>query len=150
MDDQTLHQWLDGMGVPPMGSVLARLSALAVEMGYLRNLRTSSRPQRSRPQEQKENPIAARIYEIYPRKESRADGIRAIEKALKMFEEEYLASKTQAYADATALWPDSEKKYIPHCASWFNAQKFHDDPDVWVRDEGKKKHQPLGLEMEGF
>ena len=81
------------------------------------------------------------IYALYPRKVGRGSAIRAIERAYLRLrkhnkqEESWmkLEEATLAYADAVAKWPDSDRQYIPHPATWFNADRFLDDRKEWVR-----------------
>lgn len=72
--------------------------------------------------------IAAAIYQRYPRKEGKADGIKAILKAMKRHDAKFLLERTEAYAEAIA-W--KERQFIPHPATWFNGERFNDDPEAW-------------------
>lgn len=73
------------------------------------------------------------IYSAYPRKENRPSALRAIQKALlgQDMSAERLLGITQAYAQATDQWPKDERKFIPHPASWFNGERYRDDPKEW-------------------
>lgn len=75
------------------------------------------------------------IYLAYPRHIGRGAAIKAIQKALKMpkFAPTYLLAKTQAYAAAVAKWPKDERKFVPHPATWFNQERYLDDPAEWQR-----------------
>lgn len=79
--------------------------------------------------------IEHRIYEAYPRKESRATGIKAIKRiidAQPLFAATLL-ERTQAYAAAVAKWPEQDRQYIPLAATWFNGERYNDDPANWER-----------------
>lgn len=78
------------------------------------------------------------IYAEYPRKVGRADALKAIRAALKTKMMEFLLERTKAYAEATAAWPESEKHFIPHPATWFNRGSYDDDPETWKRQETKE------------
>lgn len=71
---------------------------------------------------------AADIYQLYPRKEARADAIRAIEKALRKVPAEVLKEAVAAFAKAQE---GNQTKFIPHPASWFNAERWTDDRAAW-------------------
>lgn len=71
---------------------------------------------------------AADIYQLYPRKEARADAIRAIEKALRKVPAEALKEAVAAFAKAQE---GNQTKFIPHPASWFNAERWTDDRAAW-------------------
>jgi hypothetical protein len=71
---------------------------------------------------------AADIYQLYPRKEARADAIRAIEKALRKVPAEALKEAVAAFAKAQE---GNQTKFIPHPASWFNAERWTDDRGAW-------------------
>jgi len=73
------------------------------------------------------------IYEAYPRKSGKADALKAIQKALVAHPAEKLLAATQAYATATAAWPEADRKFIPHPATWFNRGSYDDDPETWKR-----------------
>lgn len=79
---------------------------------------------------------ALTVYEAYPRKQGRADALKAIEKAVARGNTlEQLHERTLAYAKATAAWDEADRQYIPHAATWFNGDRFDDDPTTWVRHE---------------
>ena len=77
--------------------------------------------------------IADRIYKEYPRKVAKQTAIKAIIKVLKNdVDPNVLGNIVIAYAKATSSWPDEEKKYIPHPATWFNAGSWEDDQSQWT------------------
>jgi len=77
---------------------------------------------------------AESIYQAYPRKQGKADALKAIEKAIKAgHAPERLLERTQAFATATALWPEVDRNFIPHPATWFNRGSYDDDPATWER-----------------
>jgi hypothetical protein len=73
------------------------------------------------------------IYSAYPRRTKRPDALRAIEKALldSDMTAEVLLRITQSYAKATNQWPSDQRKFIPYPASWFNGERYRDDPKEW-------------------
>ena len=75
-----------------------------------------------------------RIYSAYPRKENRPAALRAIKKALSGsgMTAEHLLEITQAYAKATDRWPEDELRFIPYPATWFNGERYDDDPKNWL------------------
>ena len=74
------------------------------------------------------NQLAESIYREYPRKESKPAAIKAILKSFKTYPPEHLLERTKAYATAIS-W--KEKQFIPHPATWFNNERFNDDPIGW-------------------
>lgn len=69
------------------------------------------------------------IYDAYPRKTAKQIGLLAIEKAIKKgYSPEMLLEKTNLYAQKMA-W--QEKRYIPFLSTWFNQERFLDDPSAW-------------------
>jgi hypothetical protein len=76
---------------------------------------------------------AHEIYEIYPKKVGRPRAIAAILRALDKTSFEILREKTIQYAAARAGKPD----FTPHPASWFNAERYNDDPSTWGSAEPK-------------
>ncbi len=74
------------------------------------------------------------IYQAYPRHESKLDAFQAIDKAIrKGFGRAFLLERTLAYAKTQP----ARSKFTPLPASWFNAQRFNDDPSEWDREDGK-------------
>jgi len=85
------------------------------------------------PPEPPPQPTAQDIYSAYPRKVGKADALKAISKALKAKSPADLLAATQAYAEAVKTWPEADKCYIPHPATWFNRGSYDDDPATWKR-----------------
>ena len=73
------------------------------------------------------------IYAIYPRKQGKQEALKSIIKALKQHGMEKIKEATSAYAQATSLWSENDRQYIPHPATWFNQGRFEDDRETWKR-----------------
>ena len=85
------------------------------------------------------HPVSAlEIYKAYPRKVAKPAAIRAIEKAMKIRPAAELLKLTVAFA-ATQLKNDP---FTPHPATWFNQQRFADDPETWDRRNGRDSLSP--------
>jgi hypothetical protein len=87
---------------------------------------------------------AEQVYEEFPNKVARPKAIEAInraaQKACQKAKEAgfsdcmaYLLDRTLAFSAATAKWQESERTYIPHPTTWFNQERFNDDPKTWER-----------------
>jgi hypothetical protein len=76
---------------------------------------------------------AEEVYAAYPKKTAKEYALKAIKKALKKNSADKLLTATTAYAAATALWAERDKKFIPNPATWFNGGSFDDDPAMWKR-----------------
>ena len=77
--------------------------------------------------------LARLIYAAYPRKVGPAAALRAINKALHTLDPTYLEMQTKAFADACSRWPEEDRRFIPHPATWFNRGSYNDDPATWER-----------------
>ena len=77
---------------------------------------------------EKKNVKIERIYDAYPRKAAKPEGLKAILNALKKTTYDQLLKKTEQYAQAMC---GIEKKFIPYPATWFNQERFNDPPDEW-------------------
>lgn len=83
-------------------------------------------------------PEVRRIYLVYPRHVKPQEAYRAIASAIDRLKTEYekpgdwLYQRTSEYAEAVAAWatPDS-RKFIPYPATWFNGDRFREDPVEW-------------------
>jgi hypothetical protein len=77
-------------------------------------------------------PTAEDIYRAYPRHEAKPDALTAIRKAIsKGFGAAYLLERTVAYAKTQP----PRSRFTPLPATWFNSERFNDDPAEWVRLE---------------
>ncbi|MBL7989405.1 MAG: hypothetical protein JNJ94_15190 [Chlorobi bacterium] len=97
---------------------------------------------------------AEAVYQAYPRKVARKMGLQAIAKALRHESFEVLLAQTQRFAEAVESWPPSQRKFIPHPATWFNQERWHDDPAIWeergvsVTPEIQEKAASRGLDIQ--
>lgn len=82
-------------------------------------------------------PTAEDIYNAYPRKVSKPDGILAIKKALKKHGASYLLERTIAYSKTQP----QNNRFTPHPATWFNGCRFDDDPQTWTPKEPEPPQQ---------
>ena len=70
------------------------------------------------------------IYKAYPRKIGKGAAIKAIVKALnKGVSANILLHAVNEYSDAIA-WQQN-RSLIPHPATWFNQERWEDDPKEW-------------------
>lgn len=74
-------------------------------------------------------PTALDIYDAYPRKLDRKDALVAIGKALKKIDSTKLLELTKQYAAARQGQDD---QFTPYPASWFNGERYNDDPAMWI------------------
>jgi hypothetical protein len=72
------------------------------------------------------------IYDAYPKKVGKPAAVRSIKAALKKVEPDWLLQTTQAYAKAVN---GADQTFIPNPATWFNQERYNDDPKTWKRDE---------------
>ena len=82
--------------------------------------------------------LAESIYQEYPRKVSKPVALKAIKNALKTHPAEFLLEKVKTYASAIA-WKDPQ--YIPHPATWFNGERWEDDPAEWEQPATRPQSQ---------
>jgi len=83
------------------------------------------------------HPEAEAVYQIYPRKVGKPPALRAITKALKKVEPEWLKERTRLYAESRA---GEDPSYTPHPATWFHQERYADDPATWAV-KGNGQHQ---------
>jgi hypothetical protein len=69
------------------------------------------------------------IYDAYPLKVAKPKALEAIRKALKKETPARLIERTRAYAAVRG----DDLSYVPNPATWFNAERYNDDPSTWVR-----------------
>lgn len=86
------------------------------------------------------NDLAELIYRIYPRHVAKPAALKAIHKALKKYTSAYLIDKTTEYDSAVK---GMERQFIPHPATWFNQERFNDDPKEWnPKESGRRSVLP--------
>jgi hypothetical protein len=69
------------------------------------------------------------IYAAYPKKVGRPAALRAIRRALDKCTFDFLLERTRLFARTC----NSPAEYIPHPSTWFNQERFNDDPSTWRR-----------------
>lgn len=79
---------------------------------------------------------AETIYSFYPRKVGKAAAIKSIKASLKKESAEYLAQKTKAYAESPEV-TERDLKMVPHPATWFNQERYHDEADWGKPKQGQ-------------
>lgn len=73
---------------------------------------------------------AEAVYQAYPKKIGKPVALRAILKAMQKVEPAMLLERTKAFAVAQI---GGDPQYCPHPATWFNQERYNDDPSTWVR-----------------
>jgi len=68
------------------------------------------------------------IYQAYPRKIGKTSAMRAIKKSLLKIDYDSLLAAVEEYSRSVA---GSDRKFIPHPATWFNAGRWEDDRSEW-------------------
>ena len=81
---------------------------------------------------------ALEVYNAYPLKVARPAALKAIVRALEAIPFDDLLAKTKAYAAARG----ADLAFVPHPATWFNQQRYNDDPNTWKRNETALKPNP--------
>lgn len=85
---------------------------------------------------QQQTPVTiADIYDAYPRKVGRNEALKAIEKSLTNHNitPDSLLKLTLDFTGAVSLWPEQDREFIPHGATWYNRASFLDDQKEWQR-----------------
>lgn len=80
------------------------------------------------------------IYKAYPKKVAKPVALRAIRKALKKHAFEFLLEKTQAFAKVRG----ENLEFVCHPSTWFNQERFNDDPATWRPRDDPRGAQILG------
>jgi len=89
--------------------------------------------------------LAEEIYQAYPRKVAKPAGLRAIGKALAKLTQaeeehgagfEFLLVQTTLFKKARV---GQNPGLTPHPATWFNQERYNDDPETWADADTSKK-----------
>jgi hypothetical protein len=94
------------------------------------------------------------FWSHYPRREAKGAALKAFEK-LDGATQQRAITAAQNYALATSQWPDVDRPFIPHPATWLNSGRFDDDPKTWIRkplngeqEDGWDRHIARSKELE--
>lgn len=102
------------------------------------------------------------IFNIYPRREGGLSARAAISKAIEKHGFEFILDRTTEYANAVAKWPrmyryaqapgSEGKDLCPMASTWFNQERYNDDPSNWHRNGGREapKQPKIQPEPEGW
>lgn len=101
------------------------------ELESIRELRPINPPKRRG--KTRSSPEAEAVYAEYPRKEARAAALPVIAAAIATHGYEHVLQATRRYAEAVARWPEEQRRYVPHPATWFRQERYNDDPALWER-----------------
>lgn len=72
------------------------------------------------------SPSFDEFWQLWPRREGKANAVKAWSKAVKKISESDLVEKARAYVTSPTV---PEKQYIPHAATWLNGERWNDEPD---------------------
>ena len=72
------------------------------------------------------------IYAAYPKKVGKPTALRAIRRALAERPFDFLLERTRLYAQTC----NSPAEFIPNPSTWFNQERFNDDPATWRKTVG--------------
>ena len=73
---------------------------------------------------------AEEIYKIYPKKVGKPSAIQAIKKAINKDGFKHILEKTKLYTKQY----NGESRYIPHPSTFFNQERYNDDPSEWSQN----------------
>ena len=80
---------------------------------------------------------AVELYEMYPKKVGRGFALKAAEKAIRLHGYEPIKKALEAYIKA---WNgETDFQFMPYPATWFNQERFYDDPATWERPKKEVK-----------
>lgn len=84
--------------------------------------------------EKTDSPIFAimQLYRIYPKKSGKRRALAAIRTALSRDSFHRILRGVNAFAYVCSLAPAESFDFIPYPATWFNQDRWTDDPAVWI------------------
>lgn len=92
-----------------------------------------------RPSKEDDSPrYEEEIYSIYPHKVARPKALIAIRKALKIIAFDDLKKATLTLRDLWSGVSKEEMHFCPHPTTWFNQERFNDDPSTWRPQQSGK------------
>jgi hypothetical protein len=92
-----------------------------------------------------DNEQAEAIYRVYPKKVGKPVAIKAILKALKKTSYDALLEAVKKFS---VVWNGNSLDYCPHPSTWFNQERYKDDPETWVPRKNGHTGPPVHIQME--
>jgi hypothetical protein len=89
---------------------------------------------------------AERIFQMYPRRVAKKKALAVIAKAIRTHGLERIETATRQFATAWA--GQSDLQYCPHPATWFNQERYLEDPCTWNREPDGHDRRKLEKELE--
>jgi hypothetical protein len=87
------------------------------------------------------------IYAAYPKQVGKPAALGAIRRQLAKYPFEFLLARTERYRKTC----NSPAQFIPNPSTWFNQERFNDDPATWRRTERPfSNSQPAIIRPEKF
>jgi len=90
--------------------------------------------------ESKTDPLE--IYRAFPMKVGKPDALRAIKRALLNVPFNTLLDKTKAFAAAR----NGDLNFCPNPATWFNQERYNDDPKTWIPKSNGNQSKPTKVD----
>lgn len=81
---------------------------------------------------------AEEIYQAYPKKVGKPFALKSILRAMATRDPAFLLERTKAFAAARG----ADLNFVPHPSTWFNQERFNDDPSTWVNDSDSRPAKP--------
>lgn len=142
--------------------LLATHGIKRVSKGYTRGTSTPKDKDKDKDKDSEPAVTADQVYDAYPRKEARPKAIEAIKKAAAKLDASgpidghengmsFLLDRARTYAECVARWsPEDRAQYAPHPTTWFNQERYLDDPKNWTRGKSAPTppREPLGTFVE--
>lgn len=104
----------------------------------------SSKSSRSAQAEVEVEVDAEAIYELYPRKVGKPKALEAISKAMKIDDPKAILERTALFGSMAKNFTDEQMQFVPHPSTWFNQQRYNDDPSTWERKSNARTERVGG------
>jgi hypothetical protein len=80
------------------------------------------------------SPLFDEFWQLWPRREGKANAVKAWQKATKKITESDLLEKARAYVTSPTL---PQAQFVPHAATWLNGERYNDEPQVHKMSESE-------------
>lgn len=80
------------------------------------------------------SPLFDEFWQLWPRREGKANAVKAWQKATKKISESDLVEKARAYVTSPTL---PQAQFVPHAATWLNGERYNDEPQVHKMSESE-------------
>jgi hypothetical protein len=143
-DNGKIAEWIWNVSDAPIYSIEPQVDFQQVENQQVENRPLSKKEDSKKDSREILMTISDEIWEAYPRKVNKPAGMKAITRAIKATypDQQRILTATRLFAEKWKGVPATSMEFVPHPATWFNGERYNDDPGTWQKPDPKGAPPP--------